>query len=102
MKIITTFVCWALFLPGLLVAQAPTQSVDVGALKSQLQQQQKTLDQQQQQIQALQASLAEQKKMLQNLTTGAENPNAAVLEKSVQDLQNSVSDLKAAEGQAVS
>ena len=82
-----------------LTAQAPTQSIDVGPLKSQLAAQQKTLDQQQQQIQALQAALAEQRKMLQTL---AENPNAAALQKSVQDLQTSVDQVKAQEGQIVS
>ena len=102
MKIIATLVCCVLFVPTLLMAQAPTQSVDVGAMKSQLAAQQKTLDQQQKQIQALQSALDEQRKMLQSMAAGAENPNAAALQKSVQDLQNSVSDLKAAEGQAVS
>ena len=86
-------------LPPLIFAQAPTQSVDVGPLKSQVAAQQKMLEQQQQQIQALQTALAEQKKLLQSIAAPAE---AAALEKSVQDLKSSVNEIKAEEGQAVS
>jgi hypothetical protein len=86
-------------LPPLIFAQAPTQSVDVGPLKSQVAAQQKMLEQQQQQIQALQTALAEQKKLLQSIAAPAE---AAALEKSVQDLKSSVNEIKAEKGQAVS
>jgi hypothetical protein len=99
MKIIGTLACCVLFAPTLLFAQAPTQSVDVSAMNRQLAAQQKMLDQQQQQIQALQAAVTEQRKMLQTM---AENPNAAALQKSVEDLQVSVNEVKTHEGQIVS
>src|SRR5271166_1346329 len=102
MKVHEFLLCSFFAFPALSLAQSPTQSVDVGALKSQLTAQQKMLDQQQQQIKALQSALEEQRKMLQNLTPPAETPNAAALEKSVQDLQTSVNEVKAQEGQIVS
>lgn len=102
MKVHKFLLCSFFVIPALSLAQSPTQSVDVGALKSQLTAQQKMLDQQQQQIKALQSALEEQRKMLQNLTPPAETPNAAALEKSVQDLQTSVNEVKAQEGQIVS
>jgi hypothetical protein len=94
----TVFACF-LLTPSLLSAQSPSQSVDVGSLKSQLAGQQKTLDQQQRQIQGLQSALAEQRKMLQSLMQNGGNVNAAVLEQSVENLQKSVTDLRTEESQ---
>jgi hypothetical protein len=94
----TVLLCF-LVVPSLVSAQSPTQSVDVGSLKSQVAAQQKMLDQQQQQIQALQAAMSEQRKMLQTMTQSGGNANAAALEQSVQDLQKSATDLKTNESQ---
>lgn len=45
MKIVkSVFLCYALFIPTLLMAQARTQSLDIEPLKSQLAAQQKLLD----------------------------------------------------------
>lgn len=100
MKIMKSLFCFVLFAPALLIAQSPTQSIEISALTSQLAAQKKTLDQQQQQIQALQSALADQQKMLQSILQNGGNANAAALEKSVDDLQKSVTEMKAEQAQA--
>ncbi|HZD50348.1 MAG TPA: hypothetical protein VE178_16515, partial [Silvibacterium sp.] len=97
MKMMKAIFLAVLLAPGVLLAQNPTQSVDITPLKNQLAAQQKLLDQQAQQIKALQSALAEQKKTLDSLSQGG--APAAALQESVTELKQQVSTVAAQEGQ---
>ena len=94
MKILTVIFSAVLLGPGFVIAQSSARSVELSD-HDKLVVQQKLLDQQQQQIQALQAAMADQRKMLEGMMSGAVNPTAASMQQSVEKLKKSVDDIKA-------